>query len=379
MSSLRRDVMKNGLPPLPSQFPAGGASKFAGLVPKRKKKDFSPVGWNEYFETEKDVYIGENKFHLYAIGSSGPLLLLLHGAGHSALSWAVFAKTIQTYCDCQIIAMDFRGHGETETTDDMNMDANVMAKDVSDVLHSHLKDLPSVVILGHSMGGAIAVHIAVQNLIPSLKGLAVIDVVEGTALDALPSMQSFLRSRPPQFKSLECAIEWSIRGGQLKNVESAKVSMAGQLKRITITEMPPPEPISTSAIILSEADEDMGKGTCTDTDTHRFKNAPKDMYLWRVDLSKTEPHWQGWFKDMSTLFLSCSVPKLLILAGVDRLDKELTIGQMQGKFQMQILANCGHMVHEDVPEKVGELVATFLLRQKLSEAKGGFKRSMPEC
>jgi len=65
--------------------------------------------------------------------------------------------------------------------------------------------------------------------------------------------------------------------------------------------------------------------------------------------------------------------------GVDRLDKDLTIGQMQGKaliflfirhvavarrsfissliiitgkFQMQVLPQCGHAVHEDAPEKV---------------------------
>lgn len=30
------------------------------------------------------------------------------------------------------------------------------------------------------MGGAIAVHVAVKNLLPSLVGLAVIDVVEGS-------------------------------------------------------------------------------------------------------------------------------------------------------------------------------------------------------
>ena len=30
------------------------------------------------------------------------------------------------------------------------------------------------------MGGAIAVHVAVKNLLPSIVGLAIIDVVEGT-------------------------------------------------------------------------------------------------------------------------------------------------------------------------------------------------------
>lgn len=38
---------------------------------------------------------------------------------------------------------------------------------------------PPIMIIGHSMGGAIAVHTAAANHIPSLLGLCVIDVVEG--------------------------------------------------------------------------------------------------------------------------------------------------------------------------------------------------------
>lgn len=41
---------------------------------------------------------------------------------------------------------------------------------------------PSIMIIGHSMGGAIAVHTAAANHIPSLLGLCVIDVVEGRCL-----------------------------------------------------------------------------------------------------------------------------------------------------------------------------------------------------
>lgn len=63
-----------------------------------------------------------------------------------------------------------------------------------------------VVLVGHSMGGAVAVKAA--PLIPNLCGVAVIDVVEGTAMEALASMQSFLRSRPTSFSSLPQAIEW---------------------------------------------------------------------------------------------------------------------------------------------------------------------------
>lgn len=53
-------------------------------------------------------------------------------------------------------------------------------------------------------------------------------------------------------------------------------------------------------------------------------------YTWRIDLGKTEQHWSGWFSGLSAAFLNVSAPKMLLLAGVDRLDRELTVGQMQG-------------------------------------------------
>ena len=80
------------------------------------------------------------------------------------------------------------------------------------------------------MGGALAVHAALEGQISNLIGLVVVDVVEGTALDALSSMQSFLRGRPKCFPSIENAIEWSMKSGQVRNSDSARISMPGQLK-----------------------------------------------------------------------------------------------------------------------------------------------------
>lgn len=45
----------------------------------------------------------------------------------------------------------------------------------------------------------------------------------------------------------------------------------------------------------------------------------------------TEQYWASWFTGLSKKFLEAKGGKLLILAGTDRLDKELMIGQMQGK------------------------------------------------
>ncbi|XP_065667486.1 protein phosphatase methylesterase 1 isoform X2 [Hydra vulgaris] len=375
MSSLQREVLKKMLPPLPNPLSidrsSAQKSRFSGLVPKRKTKEYSELSWKEFFDENRIVNIGENNFSVYLCGYTGPLLVLLHGGGHSALSWALFARHVCSICECRIMAIDLRGHGSTFTTDDLNLAAEVLAQDVANVVMEFYEELPPIILLGHSMGGAIAVHVAVKELIP-LVGLAVIDVVEGTALDALSSMQSFLRSRPQTFKSTDQAIEWSLRSGTLRNIESARVSVPGQIRRRNALKVKALKDSSLYNQTITELGEDV---QCDDLQEEKETH----VYEWRIDLKKTEQYWKGWFENMSSLFLSCSVPKMLILAGIDRLDTALTIGQMQGKFQMQVLAKCGHMVHEDVPDKVAEIIAGFLIRQNLTMMKEFFPRHMPEC
>lgn len=234
------------------------------------------------------------------------------------------------------------------------------------------------------MGGAIAVHIGFMQLVPSLLGIVVIDVVEGTALESLQSMQSFLRSRPNYFKSIPNAIEWCVRSGQIRNIDSAKVSMPGQIincetKKLATSELPLNTNEASSGMtnplsIPEDAEE-------TPTETHFA--APADVntkkYTWRIDLSQSEKWWKGWFENLSDKFLEIPIPKLLILAGIDNLDKKLTVGQMQGKFQLQVLARTGHAVHEDQPHQVAETLASYLIRNRFAEAKSGFSYQMPAC
>lgn len=80
---------------------------------------------------------------------------------------------------CQCLAIDFRGHGETHTDDDDDLSAETMSRDIGAVIEKMYENQhpPNILLLGHSMGGAIAVHIASMNLIPSLVGIIVIDVV----------------------------------------------------------------------------------------------------------------------------------------------------------------------------------------------------------
>lgn len=62
----------------------------------------------------------------------------------------------------------------------LTMFLSSFGRDVGNVVEALYGDLPPpIMLIGHSMGGAIAVHTAVANLVPSLLGLCMIDVVEG--------------------------------------------------------------------------------------------------------------------------------------------------------------------------------------------------------
>lgn len=113
----------------------------------------------------------------------------------------------------------------------------------------------------------------------------------------------------------------------------------------------PTDPTSTSVFSHSSIAEDVEENdnttepSTTDNQPHRA-SANDKKYTWRIDLSKSEQYWSGWFENLSAKFLDLNVPKLLLLASIDGLDRALTVGQMQGKFQLQVLARCGHAVHE---------------------------------
>ncbi|XP_061921768.1 protein phosphatase methylesterase 1-like [Entelurus aequoreus] len=341
-----------------------------------QKLDYSPVPWQEYFDQMEDVNVGQadsrDIFRVYKAGHEGPLLVLLHGGGHSALSWAVFTTAIAARVCCRVLAMDLRGHGDTLVRQSDDFSTQTMSSDIANVVRACYGETPPpIVLIGHGVGGAIAVHTSGNELLPTTVGLVAIDVVEGSAMEALHSIQNFLKGRPKSFKSMDHAIEWSVKSGQIRNLESARVSMVGQIKRCEVEETDSLEQASPVSDVVVECNEEFYDQSYDKDNaaTEVSLSEGQSVYRWRIDLSKSEKYWDGWFRGTSNLFLSCNLPKLLLLAGIDRLDRDLTIGQIQGKFMMQVLPPCGHAVQEDKPDKVADAVASFLLRHKFAEAR----------
>ncbi|KFZ01909.1 hypothetical protein V501_09724 [Pseudogymnoascus sp. VKM F-4519 (FW-2642)] len=333
------------------------------LSPNRSPAHFAPLPWTSYFERDLKIsHIDSNlkvthQVYLTSPLSSptkpGPLFVTHHGAGSSGLTFATLAKSIRALLpNAGILSLDARGHGSTtiETLNErdpmdgiLDVSLETLTDDLITVIQKtkeamNWPTMPPIILIGHSLGGSVVTSVAARGTLgPSLLCYAVLDIVERTAIESLASMAGYLKSRPATFPSLEAGIAWHVRTGSLKNVESARVSVPPLLT--LLYNKPKDDTTSTAA---------------------------RQIYNWRADLASTEPFWNGWFVGLSDRFLSSRGGKLLILAGTERLDKEMMIGQMQGKYALQIFPDAGHFLHEDQPEKTAQSIVDFYKRNDRS-------------
>ena len=275
----------------------------------RGGRPLEQVPWTTYFERELFLHSGSGDgaitHHVYLSSpvDKGPLFITHHGAGSSGLSFAVVSSEIRKRLpSAGILSLDARGHGLTTTDDEskgLQLDLETLTTDLLAVIRltrseMHWQELPAIVLIGHSLGGAVVTNLAKTGKLGNkLLAFAVLDVVEGSAIDALQTMHTYLSTRPSGFATLQAGIEWHIRSRTVRNSVSARTSVPALL------------------VLDDSAD-------------------PTRPWRWRTDLAATQPYWEGWFVGLSKRFLEAKGGKLLLLAGTDRLDTELTIGHMQG-------------------------------------------------
>lgn len=74
---LRKQILQNAPDPVRQPNATGKALQ---------KDRYEPSEWKEYFD---ERLMTDSGFCVYKAGSKGPHVLLLHGAGHTALTWAL--------------------------------------------------------------------------------------------------------------------------------------------------------------------------------------------------------------------------------------------------------------------------------------------------
>lgn len=239
-----------------------------------------------------------------------------------------------------IVAFDARAHGmhPFEASEEASLSLDTFCADLVAVIRALQMRWTAphpLILTGHSLGGAVVTFALQQGMLAEVEilGLIVIDIVEESALATLHNMGRILRSRPQTFASPAQAIAWAVLSRASRNPHSARISIPSQLRWL-------------------EGRQELG---------------------WRVDLMQCVSHWQGWFRGLSEAFVACPSAKLLVLAEREYLDRTLMIASMQGKFQCSIIRDSGHVVQEDQPELLAQVISSFadrlLLLARLNQSR----------
>ncbi|MBI1745374.1 MAG: alpha/beta fold hydrolase [Acidobacteria bacterium] len=164
-------------------------------------------------------------FHYVEWGSAGrPCLVLLHGALQTAHSWDDLAAVLQDRY--RLLALDQRGHGESDWADSYRLDDYVM--DLEAFL-DHWQIGP-VALIGMSMGGLNAMVYAVRR--PSqVKGLVLMDAGPGLCEEGVRTLRDFAKSVPDEFSSLEEAVELARLFNPRRSIQNLRHRLFHNLRR----------------------------------------------------------------------------------------------------------------------------------------------------
>ncbi|MBM3453427.1 MAG: alpha/beta fold hydrolase [Bacteroidetes bacterium] len=252
------------------------------------------------------------KLHYREIGLGQPLVIL-HGLFGSSDNWQTQAKRFAEYF--RVILVDLRNHGHSDWNDDSSYLA--MANDVIELLQDlHLE---KTILLGHSMGGKVAMHVA-QNHPLFLDKLIVVDMG--------------MKEYPPHHQHI------------LQGIHSVK------LKGVTSR---------------SEADKQLSNYIDTEgVKQFLLKNLywkEKGQLAWRMNVSVLENSMGEILSAVpkKEVFL----PTVFIRGELSNYILEEDFSDIENYFvdsQFITIQNSGHWVHAEKPEEFIDAVLNFCLR-----------------
>ncbi|MEJ8758600.1 alpha/beta fold hydrolase [Pontibacter sp. H259] len=252
------------------------------------------------------------KLHYREMGHGQPLLIL-HGLFGTSDNWQTLAKRLAEHYN--VFLVDLRNHGRSPHDDQHDYDA--MAEDVLRLVDE--LQIPTPAIMGHSMGGKVAMNYALKYPTRITK-LIVVDIAP--------------KAYPPHHDEIIDALQ--------------SVDL-------------------TTATNRSEVDAQLAK-TIQEDEVRLFlmKNLYRkedNTFDWRMNLDAIEKNYEK-----IAAAITADVPfkkhTLFIKGGRSRYIKpEDVYGSIEHLFtlvEVETIPNAGHWVHAEAPDQVYDLVTTFL-------------------
>lgn len=139
------------------------------------------------------------ELHLLEWSTGGVPLVLLHGLGNEAHLWDDFVPSVAPHY--RVLALDQRGHGDSDWDPEARYDAESMTDDLEAVLDA--LEIDRFVLVGFSMGGRVSMTFAGRHP-ERLAGLVIADI--GPEVDArgvLRISSEMAEHRAPVFANVQ--------------------------------------------------------------------------------------------------------------------------------------------------------------------------------
>ena len=173
--------------------------EFASLC--RSADDLGIARPRQVTYTSNNTVLRHQRFHFLSWGSDGTPIVVLHGSNQSSHSWDLVSLNLsKTH---RVLALDQRGHGDSEWNRGAHYDAVEMAHDAAAFVERYTDEAP--VLIGHSLGGMVALNLAVRY--PGLvRALVIVDMGPEVSDEGREMISKFL-GRNIEFDDMETFLD----------------------------------------------------------------------------------------------------------------------------------------------------------------------------
>ncbi|RFZ56594.1 Haloacetate dehalogenase H-1 [Mycobacterium marinum] len=155
------------------------------------------------FSGTEGITLVADEWNRDTTASGRPTILMLHGGGQNRFSWK---NTGQILADTglHVIALDSRGHGDSDRAPDADYAIETLTSDILHVLDAIGRP---VVLIGASMGGLTGILVADSAGPDRVTGLVLVDVVPKYEKDGSARIRDFMFTNLHGFATLEEAAD----------------------------------------------------------------------------------------------------------------------------------------------------------------------------
>jgi pimeloyl-ACP methyl ester carboxylesterase len=158
---------------------------------------------------------------------TAPPVVLLHGITGHARVWDHLAERLVP--GRRVLALDQRGHGDSDPAPDDDYRVATMADDLAAFVSS--LGLDRFALLGHSMGGRIAIQYAAAHA-ARLERLIVVDIGPDIELAGLQRVRDMMAQSPERIESEDWAVEYIRRANPRQDPHLLRERVRHGLKRL---------------------------------------------------------------------------------------------------------------------------------------------------